>query len=242
MAVDTATTVRLCGLFGTSHLPYEYDGYGAEYPHLSEMTDVALDILDNDPRGFFLMVEGGRIDHACHANDLPRAVLETVEFDAAVQSVIDWMGPRTDTLVVVTADHETGGLRVVEGNGEGEFPTVTWSTGGHTGDDVPVYATGPNADLVTGVFENTLIFEIIACQSPSVAEVKLLSSDEVRVQWGRAGPGAVYTVEFVESLPAGDWDAAPSAQPWPSTASDWTTVPAPGTGSVYYRVRIDGGP
>jgi alkaline phosphatase len=117
-------------------------------------------ILDNDPDGFFLMVEGGLIDWACHAHDLPDTVWETIEFDNAVQEVLDWAQGRTDTLIIVTADHETGGLSVVANNGADEYPTVTWSTGGHTGANVPVYARGPNADLIYGVMDNTDFFTV----------------------------------------------------------------------------------
>ena len=76
------------GQFGSDHLPYEYDRLG-DLPHLSEMVEVALDILDDDPDGFFLMVEGGRIDHAGHANDIWRIVHETIEFSYSVQEVMD---------------------------------------------------------------------------------------------------------------------------------------------------------
>ena len=107
-------------------------------------------MLDDDPDGFFLMVEGGRIDHACHANDLIRSIYETIEFSNSVQTVIDWAAGRNDTLILVTADHETGGLTVLTNNGAGVLPTVTWSgTGGHTAAKVPVYAWGVNAEMVS---------------------------------------------------------------------------------------------
>ena len=92
-------------------LPYEVDGLG-DLPHLSEMTETALDMLEDDLDGFFLMIEGGRIDHACHAHHLERSIFETIEFSNTVQAVIDWAAGRNDTLILVTADHETGGLAV----------------------------------------------------------------------------------------------------------------------------------
>ena len=149
----------LSGQFGSSHLPYEHDGLG-DLPHLADMVAAALDILDNGPDGFFLMVEGGRIDHAGHDNRIDRNVKETVAFDHAVSTVMAWAGNRTDTLVLVTADHETGGLTVLGGNGAGNLPTVQWSTGGHTGVNVPVYAWGVNAELVHGVLDNTDIYRV----------------------------------------------------------------------------------
>jgi alkaline phosphatase len=164
LALNTETADMVSGQFGSGALPYELDGLG-DLPHLSEMTEIALQILDNDPDGFFLMVEGGLIDWAAHANDLPRMVWETMEFDNAVLEVLDWAAGRTDTLIIVTADHETGGLSVDDNNGAGSYPDVTWSTTNHTGVNVPVYALGPNAELIPGVMDNTEFFAITtACR------------------------------------------------------------------------------
>jgi hypothetical protein len=125
------------------------------------MAAVALDILDNDPDGFFLMVESGRIDHAGHANDLARNVGEMFEFSDTVQDVLAWAASRDDTLVLVTADHETGGLEVIADNGPGRLPVVTWSTDYHTGVDVPVYGWGPHANLLPATMDNTDFFDLI---------------------------------------------------------------------------------
>ena len=159
LALDTDAVTMVSGQFGTGYMPYEYDGLGS-LPHLLEMTETALDILDNDPDGFFLMVEGGRIDHACHSNDMVRSIFETIEFAESVQAVVDWGAGRTDTLILVTADHETGGLTVVSNNGIGNLPSVSWSTTGHTGANVPVYASGVNAEMVDGVMDNTDLFDV----------------------------------------------------------------------------------
>ena len=164
-SLDTETASRVSGQFWPSHLPYEYPHYPESVPHLWEMTDVALRILDNDPDGFFLMVEGGRIDHCCHLEGIECVVHETVAFDDAVQTAVDWADGREDTLIVVTADHETGGLQVVRNNGMGEYPEVTWDppvNGArvHTGVDVPAYAWGRNAQMVSGTIDNTGFFRI----------------------------------------------------------------------------------
>ncbi len=159
-ALDTESVTMVSGQFGVGHMPYEYDGLGS-LPHLSEMTATALEILDNDPDGFFLMVEGGRIDSAGHANDVQRNVLETIEFANAVTTAIGWASARADTLILVTADHETGGLTVLQNNGMGVLPTVSWLTTGHTGATVPVYAWGYNAALVAGSMDNTDMFDVV---------------------------------------------------------------------------------
>ncbi|HEX9190929.1 MAG TPA: alkaline phosphatase [Candidatus Deferrimicrobiaceae bacterium] len=160
MAVDTENATHVCGLFGAGHLPFELDGPGA-LPRLSEMTQVALRILDNSPDGFFLMVEAGLIDHACHANDIARAVSETVELSNAVAEAVDWAKNHPDTLILVAADHETGGLQVIANNGKGALPSVTWGTTGHTPVDIPIYGLGAGADPVSGRMENTDIFQIL---------------------------------------------------------------------------------
>ena len=105
-AINPANTSHLLGLFERSHMKYEVDratNTGGE-PSLSEMTSKAIDILAKNPQGFFLMVEGGRIDHAHHAGDAYRALNETIEFSRAVKVALE----KTDaqkTLIIVTADH-----------------------------------------------------------------------------------------------------------------------------------------
>jgi alkaline phosphatase len=159
-ALDTEAVDRVSGQFGTDHMPYEYSGPGA-LPHLSEMTETALNILDNDPDGFFLMVEGARIDHAGHINDIGRAVSEVAEFGRAVEAALRWSSSNPDTLILVTADHETGGLSVFAAAGIGNAPSVNWSTTGHTATNVPVYGTGQNAARIANVSDNTGIYSIM---------------------------------------------------------------------------------
>lgn len=167
-ALDTEKESMVSGQFGGDNMPYEIDGLG-ELPHLSEMTLAALRILDNDPDGFFLMVEGGRIDHACHAHDIEQAIWETIEFSNAVAVAMEWRNSHSDTLIIVTADHETGGLHVLANNGAGNLPTVTWGTTGHTSSPVPVFWWGINAELVSGTMENTNIFNIMINSSAGSA-------------------------------------------------------------------------
>jgi alkaline phosphatase len=164
-ALDPEAGAMVCGRFGDDHLPYEYDGLDP-LPRLSEMTMSALSMLGSGTEGFFLMVEGGRIDHAGHDNDIGRNVRETVGFSNAVRVVADWAQGRSDTLILVTADHETGGLSVLQNNGRGGSPTVSWSTTGHTEACVPVYAWGVNARSVSGVMDNTDLFGICTREVP----------------------------------------------------------------------------
>ncbi len=159
-ALDTEAETLVSGQFGSSHLQFEFVGLG-DLPHLSEMVSTALDLLDNNPDGFFLMVEGGRIDHAGHDNNLERAIDEVLEFDRSVQVAMTWAEGRNDTLILVTADHETGGLTVLGNNGSGVYPDVTWSSWNHTAVNVPIYAWGFNAGLISGVMDNTEIVGVV---------------------------------------------------------------------------------
>jgi len=163
--LDSDAGAYFSGQFGVDHLPYQYDGAG-NLPELSDMALRALDILEEDPDGFFLMIEAGRIDHAGHSNDLVRNIFEVLELSDTVEQVLDWADGQEDTLIIVTADHETGGLSVLGGNGAGVLPTVSWSTTGHTGVNVPVYLWGYGAEqLSLTVRDNTDIFSGIAEES-----------------------------------------------------------------------------
>ena len=155
------------GYFTEGYLPYMYDegtAYegAAALPELSEMADKALNLLENSPTGFFLMIEAGRIDHAGHANNIARNVFETLELSDTVDQVMAWASGRDDTVIIVTADHETGGLRVKANNGAGNLPTVSWRTSGHTAEEVPVYIWGDRAgEISTQVRDNTDIFKAL---------------------------------------------------------------------------------
>ena len=218
LALDPLLVAFVSGQFGSSDLPYEYDGVGS-LPHLSEMAVKALDFLEQDEDGFFLMVEGGKIDHASHANDSARMMGEILEFHEAVTSVYDRLKLRSDTLILVLADHETGGLQPPVDNGVNVQPTLTWTSGGHTGTNVLISAWGYGAEQVSGTMDNTSIFDIVTqagyiyntapavrAGSDQIVDAALganltgtVSDDgistplgSVTVQWSKvSGPGAV---------------------------------------------------
>ena len=143
--IAAASATRLFGTFGAEHMPY-VRSRDDTIPNLSEMAMTAIEVLDRNDQGFFLMIEGGRIDHAGHANDLDNVIAETLEFDDAVRAVSQWAdGAGYDVTLLVTADHETGGLTVVEPRGIGENPEVTWRWGAHTNARVRLSGSGPGA-------------------------------------------------------------------------------------------------
>ena len=146
-------------------------------PHLSEMTAKALELLAG-PKGLFLMVESARIDHACHRHLPDQCVHETLEFEKAFTVVMEWARGRTDTLVIVTADHETGGLRIIRGWGKSGLAMIAWTTWGHTGVPVPAWSWGVGAERLTGTIDNTDLFAVMTGLEkpapPPAEEVRLL--------------------------------------------------------------------
>lgn len=105
--VNTATTDKLLGLFNSSDLNYELDRVknSVDEPSLAQMTEAAIDVLARNEKGYFLLVEGGRIDHALHGTNAKRALEDTLAFDAAIEKALEKVD-LADTLIVVTADHD----------------------------------------------------------------------------------------------------------------------------------------
>lgn len=118
-------------------------------------TKKALDLLTNNKKGFFLMVESAMIDDFGHGNKLPEMMEETLDFDRIVGKTLAWAAAHPGTLVIVTADHATGGLTLTEGTLEKGEIKGYYSSGHHDGVMVPVYAFGAGAENFTGVYDNT---------------------------------------------------------------------------------------
>ncbi len=106
-AVNTASTDKLLGLFNNSDLNYELDRVknAIDEPSLAQMTEKAIEVLSRNQKGYFLLVEGGRIDHALHGTNAKRALEDTLAFDAAIKKALEKVDLE-DTLIVVTADHD----------------------------------------------------------------------------------------------------------------------------------------
>lgn len=125
--------------------------------YLPKATAKAIEMLDNE-NGFFLMIEGSQIDFACHDNDSTTLVEEMIDFNKAIDVVLDFAEKDGNTLVVVTADHETGGLTIVDPDSKYTRTDFKWSTGSHSAVFVPVFSFGPRAELFSGIMDNTEIF------------------------------------------------------------------------------------
>ena len=148
------------GFFTDGHLPKMSEGRG-EY--LERATRKALEILLREAgerdRGFVLMVEGSQIDLRAHDNDAEGVLTEMRDFDRAVAAAMDFADRHPGTLVVVTADHETGGLSIPSADVDFEHEEAgieyRFSTGGHTAAMVPVYLYGTGSERINGVLDNT---------------------------------------------------------------------------------------
>ncbi|MCB9208719.1 MAG: alkaline phosphatase [Ignavibacteriales bacterium] len=131
-------------------------------PTLKEMTLSAINVLDENKNGFFLMAEGGAVDWAAHDHVLNRTIEEQIDFNLAIEAACNWVEENSswdETLIIVTADHETGYLlgpnsnsnsekwKPLKGNGKGKMPSVEWFSGGHTNMLVPFYAKGKGSEL-----------------------------------------------------------------------------------------------
>lgn len=136
-------------LLADNALPRHSKGRGEMLP---EATAIALEILSRNPNGFFVMIEGSQINGGGHDNNGEEVVSETMDFDNAVKVALDFADRNPGTLVVITADHETGGMTLPEDNRKAVHK---FSTGGHTASMVPIYAYGTGAENFTGVMDNT---------------------------------------------------------------------------------------
>ncbi len=126
--------------------------------YLPDAAIVAMKFLEKrSEKGFFLMIEGSQIDWACHANQVEPLYRELEDFDKTIEQVLLFARTNGETLIIVTADHETGGLGLNGGTPRLLSPKFT--TNGHTASMVPVFAFGPKAELFRGTYENTDIYQ-----------------------------------------------------------------------------------
>lgn len=149
---------KLAGLTAPVQNPYRLKGRGDMLPLASGK---AIEILSKSKKGFFLMIEGSQIDWAGHANVADTLVDETLDFDKAVGVALDFAKNDGHTLVVITADHETGGVTIVGGDRAAHAVKLNFSTKDHTAVMVPVYAYGPGSEKFSGIYDNTDIFKKI---------------------------------------------------------------------------------
>lgn len=153
--MDTSAFSKHYVLTAEGHNPRVSQGRGDLLP---EATKIAAEVLTKNENGFFMMVEGSMIDWGGHANDINYIIEEMIDFDNAIGEAIAFAKKDGETLVIITADHETGGLGINGGNMESGEVTSAFTTSGHTGVMVPVFAFGPGAENFSGIQKNTDLF------------------------------------------------------------------------------------
>jgi alkaline phosphatase len=174
--MEAVTTGQAWGMFASKHMQPEMSRETTEEPSIVEMTEKAIELLSEDKDGFFLMVEGSQVDWAGHDNDPEYMVTDFLAFDKAVEAAVNFAEEDGHTLVIVFPDHNTGGMTI--GNYDTSYTDLTveelvdplkgeegaveigWTTGGHAGGDVPLWAYGP--DKPTGLLDNTELATYVA--------------------------------------------------------------------------------
>jgi len=136
----------------------ELEDFTGRESYLARSTKATLEKLDKMGKPFFIMIEGSQIDWGGHDNDQKYMVSQFLEFNDAIQVVLDFAKKNKNTIVVVTADHETGGAAIVRGKLSDSTNKIRFATGSHTASMVPVFSYGHKAHLFKGIYENTEIF------------------------------------------------------------------------------------
>ncbi|MFV0553837.1 MAG: alkaline phosphatase [Mangrovibacterium sp.] len=128
---------------------------------LVNATETALTIISQDKKGYFIMIEGSQIDWGGHANNTNYIVREMLDFDKVVGKALEFAAKDGETLVLVTADHETGGMALIGGDMKTGLVEGEYNTHDHSATMVPVFAFGPGADRFTGIMKNSDIGKIL---------------------------------------------------------------------------------
>ncbi|MCG8474653.1 MAG: alkaline phosphatase [Cytophagales bacterium] len=155
--LEAIETGKVASLLSEGHMP----AYGKRGEMLRPATEKAVELLSKNKKGFFLMVEGSQVDWGGHGNNTKMIVEEVLDFDHALGAALEFAAKDRNTLVVVTADHETGGFSLNGGDMKTGKIEGRYTTTHHTGVMVPVFAFGPGADQFSGIYENTEIFRKI---------------------------------------------------------------------------------
>lgn len=149
--LNNSSNNKIIGLFAEEHLAKAGKRGGIMQSNMAK----ALELLGRNEKGFFMMLEGSKIDMEAHENKYQQMIDEVIDFDRCVAMALDFAKRNGNTLVIVTADHETGGLTLPA---EAEKTKAVWTSLNHTGVPVPIYSFGTGAENFTGVMQNTDIF------------------------------------------------------------------------------------
>jgi alkaline phosphatase len=155
VSLKTMNTSKQGFLLADDAMPKMLEGRGDFLP---KATKLAVNQLSKNKNGFFLMVEGSQVDWGGHSNESNYLITELIDFDKTLGVALDFAKRNGETLIIVTADHETGGFTLAPEKGNYNKIEPSFSTGGHSATMVPVFAHGPGAELFGGTYENTEIY------------------------------------------------------------------------------------
>lgn len=142
----------------SAYPPKAHEGRNSRGPFLADASESILKSMFKNPLGSFTMIEGSQVDWAGHDNDSAYLLAELADLDVTIQRVLAMAKDNKETLIVITADHETGGLSLVGWDKKANRPVLNFSTHEHTGIPVPVFAYGPGAEAFGGSYQNTQVF------------------------------------------------------------------------------------
>jgi len=154
--MDKSNSLKIAGLLAGVNMPRVLDG---RVGSLEQITRKAIATLSKNKKGFVLMVEGGMIDSGGHGKNIDFVVSEMIDLDKAIGVALDYAEKNGETLIVTTADHETGGLTLLSGNLTEHKVTANFSTTNHTGVMVPIFSYGPGAERFSGIHDNTFFLD-----------------------------------------------------------------------------------
>jgi alkaline phosphatase len=154
--MNKSNSGKLAALLAKSDMPKASEGREGM---LKAMTKKALEVLRKDKNGFFLMVEGSAIDWACAGHNINYAISETIDLDDAIGVAKEFADENGETLIIVTADHETGGLTLTGGSITGHKVEAKFAAEDHTAVMVPIFSYGPGAEKFSGIHENTFFLD-----------------------------------------------------------------------------------
>jgi alkaline phosphatase len=149
------SAVRPFAYFSAEDLPKRWNEGRTYLPTAARIAPPFL--KERSENGFFLMIEGSQIDWGGHAKNADYTIEEMLDFDRAIGEVLDWAAKDGETLVVITADHETGGMAIMQGSEMGKLE-IKFNSDYHTATMVPVFAFGPGAEKFQGIYDNTQIY------------------------------------------------------------------------------------
>lgn len=156
--LQKSTSKKLVGLLADENPIKISEGRGDQ---LIQSAQKAVSILEQNNKGFFIMIEGSQIDWGGHANDKDYVSSEMIDFDKVIGWAFSYADKNPETLVVITADHETGGMALLGGDFKTGKVEAKFITGGHTGQMIPVFAYGNEASKFSGIYNNFDIFKKI---------------------------------------------------------------------------------